>query len=167
MKIYPEFMDVSRWHWPQPVAPLDDDDLPESERPHKIRDDKVMVVRLDDMPRYRRLKGRVLDLFCEYARDYRYLIHGVVSLRYSEIGPGASLPWHADRYDQDDDRILSMTILAQNAICGGGLQFHDSNIIHLEPGDAVVFDARWTHRSVRVLQGTRKIVTAFAGGAKI
>ena len=168
IKIYKNYLDVESFIWPEckgPLKPLPG--WPEG----KIDDKKVNVERIDTQPKYDWLQNKILRTFIEYGDERRYKIHSVISMRCSELGPDASLPWHIDNYYNGvDDRILSMTIEVQNAERGGGLEldtFMTPRIIRLEPGDAIIFNATERHRSIRVMEGTRKIITAFAGGIKL
>ena len=167
MKIYKAFIDPKAFDWPAATGPLDRSYRPEVPDLARANDRKVMVTRLENDPVFFDLKDRIFQQFSVYAEEFGYQVHSLAMVGYSEFGKGATLPWHTDWYGgYHDDRVLTMSIQIQRAQLGGGLQFPGSEIIQLDDGDAVIFDSRVRHRSVRVVSGIRKIVVSFACGVK-
>ena len=168
MKIYRNFIDPRAFDWPMASSRLDRSYRPEVPDIARVDDGKVMVTRIEDDPRFSVLKSKIMDSFLAYAEEFKYRIHSLAMVGYSEFGKNATLPWHTDYYGGwNDDRVLTMSIQVQQAEFGGGLQFEGSRIIQLNDGDAIIFNSRVRHRSVRVAVGIRKIVVSFACGVKL
>ena len=168
MKIYKNFIDPAVFVWPETLSPLDRSYRPEAPDIARVDDSKVLVTRIEGSPDFAELEKKIFKTLVTYGRDHGYEITGLAMVGYSEFHRHATLPWHLDHYlGYADDRMLTMSIQVQAAEMGGGLQFENSSIIQMDDGDAIIFDSRLRHRSVRVISGIRKIVVSFGTGAKL
>lgn len=168
MRIYKDFIAPSEFIWPDVSAALDRSYRPEVPDHLRVPDNNVLVKRIEENPDYYGLRERIFDAFKAYAPD-RYQVNGIAMIGCTEFHKGSNLAWHKDHHaNYCDDRILTMSIQIQAAELGGGIQFQDSaETIQIGEGDAMVFDARRVHRSVRVIRGVRRIIVSFATGVKL
>jgi predicted 2-oxoglutarate/Fe(II)-dependent dioxygenase YbiX len=88
-------------------------------------------------------------------------------LRYT---PGGHYDWHGDNEILDyKERKISVIIALNDEYEGGNTEFiwprpPHTEIIHLEPGSALVFPAFMFHRALKVTSGERWIIITFGAG---
>lgn len=100
------------------------------------------------------------------------------SITYAELEPlrllrysvGGHYSWHADNELVDEEhRKLSAVIALNDDYEGGNTEFMwprpgRAEVVHLDPGSAVIFPAFMYHRALPVTGGTRWVVTAWTIG---
>ena len=88
--------------------------------------------------------------------------YGIQFTRYTK---GQFYDWHSDTADDVSDnaynRTLSMSVLLQNPISGGGFELRNGGVIPLEVGDAIVFPSSEEHRALAVTEGTREVLVVW------
>ena len=82
------------------------------------------------------------------------------TVQFTRYNAGEFYEWHSDSApDRDAGQIryrsLSIVVLLKSAMYGGGLEMRNGGVIHLNPGDAVVFPATEQHRALAVAEGQR------------
>ena len=91
---------------------------------------------------------------------------GIGSLQYTEYAEGGHYGWHTDRGDEKTNeairrRTVSMSILLEGALAGGGIELRNGGRPHLGSGDAILFPADEEHRALPVEAGERRVLVVW------
>lgn len=93
--------------------------------------------------------------------------------QYTEYSKDQKYDWHIDnRFDEDDTRKLSFTLLLNDDFAGGDFQFELGSpgdalritTISMKKGDLVIFPSYVWHRVTPVNDGTRKSLVGWCRG---